>query len=75
MAKDDVTVPEIDPLSLDLTQRVADLDAIQAANPHRHEMVMLTAVVPGLTAKAVVPVQVPTSIVSVPVPTTVVAAA
>lgn len=44
MAKDDVTVPEIDPLSLDLTQRVADIDAIHAANPHRHEMVMLTAI-------------------------------
>lgn len=44
MAKDDVTVPELDPLSLDLTKRVADIDAIHAANPHRHEMVMLTAI-------------------------------
>ncbi len=44
MAKDDVTVPEVDPLSLDLTKRVADIDAIHAANPHRHEMVMLTAI-------------------------------
>jgi len=33
-----------DPSSLDLTQRVADLDAIQRANPHRFEMVMLTAI-------------------------------
>jgi 3-hydroxyacyl-[acyl-carrier-protein] dehydratase len=42
MPKDDV--PEIDPLSLDLTRRVADLDAIRAANPQRFEMEMLTAV-------------------------------
>ena len=40
----DVSVLEVDPLSLDLTQRVADQDAIHAANPHRHEMVMLTAI-------------------------------
>jgi 3-hydroxyacyl-[acyl-carrier-protein] dehydratase len=33
-----------DPTTLDLTQRVADLDAIRAANPHRFEMVMLTAI-------------------------------
>lgn len=44
MPKDDPSVPEIDPLSLDLTRRVADVAAIHAANPHRHEMVMLTAV-------------------------------
>ena len=44
MPKDDVSVPEVDPLSLDLTKRVADLNAIHAANPHRHEMVMLTAI-------------------------------
>jgi 3-hydroxyacyl-[acyl-carrier-protein] dehydratase len=40
----EASVPEIDPLSLDLTQRVADTAAIHAANPHRHEMVMLTAI-------------------------------
>lgn len=44
MPKDDVTVPEIDPLSLDLTQRVADTEGIHAANPHRHGMEMLTAI-------------------------------
>lgn len=33
-----------DPATLDLTQRVADLDAIRAANPHRFEMEMLTAI-------------------------------
>ena len=33
-----------DPKSLDLTCRVADLDAIRAVNPHRFEMEMLTAV-------------------------------
>lgn len=44
MSKDDVTVPEVDPLSLDLTQRVADIDGIHANNPHRHEMVMLSAI-------------------------------
>lgn len=33
-----------DPASLDLTQRVAEIDAIHATNPHRFEMVMLTAV-------------------------------
>lgn len=43
MPKDDA-VPEIDPLSLDLTQRVADIDAIRAANPQRFEMEMLTAI-------------------------------
>ena len=43
MPKDDA-VPELDPLSFDLSRRVADLDAIRAANPQRHEMEMLTAV-------------------------------
>lgn len=43
MPKDDA-VPEVDPLSLDLTQRVADIDAIRAANPQRFEMEMLTAI-------------------------------
>lgn len=43
MAKDE-TVPEIDPLSLDLTRRVADIDAIRAANPQRFEMEMITAI-------------------------------
>jgi 3-hydroxyacyl-[acyl-carrier-protein] dehydratase len=37
-------VPELDPRSLDLTRRVADIDAIRAANPHRFEMEMLTAI-------------------------------
>lgn len=34
----------IDPLALDLTKRVADLDGIRALNPHRHEMELLTAI-------------------------------
>ena len=33
-----------DPTTLDLTLRVADLDAIRAANPHRFEMELLTAI-------------------------------
>jgi 3-hydroxyacyl-[acyl-carrier-protein] dehydratase len=40
----DFTVPDVDPLALDLTKRAADLDAIRAVNPHRHEMEMLTAI-------------------------------
>jgi 3-hydroxyacyl-[acyl-carrier-protein] dehydratase len=37
-------VPEIDPATLDLTQRVADIEAIRKLNPQRHEMEMITAV-------------------------------
>lgn len=37
-------VPEIDPLSLDWTQRVADIEAIRKVNPHRYELELLTAI-------------------------------
>jgi 3-hydroxyacyl-[acyl-carrier-protein] dehydratase len=44
MPPPEIDVPEIDPTTLDLTKRVADLDAIRRVNPHRHEMELLTAV-------------------------------
>ena len=40
----DPTIPDVDPLALDLTKRVADIDGIRARNPHRHEMELLTAI-------------------------------
>ena len=36
--------PEFDPATLDLTQRVADIDRIREVNPHRFELELLTAV-------------------------------
>ena len=44
MPADAPDVPPVDPLALDLTKRAADIDAIRAANPHRFEMEMLTAI-------------------------------
>lgn len=37
-------VPELDPTTLDLTKRLADIDTIRKHNPHRHEFEMLTAI-------------------------------
>lgn len=37
-------VPEVDPASLDWTQRIADIDGIRRVNPHRYELELLTAV-------------------------------
>ncbi len=37
-------LPDLDPLSFDLTRVVADVDAIRKVNPHRYDFEMLTAV-------------------------------
>jgi 3-hydroxyacyl-[acyl-carrier-protein] dehydratase len=40
----EIDVPEIDPSSLDWTQRVADIEDIRKINPHRYELELLTAI-------------------------------
>lgn len=40
----DFDPPEFDPTTLDLTQRVADIERIREVNPHRFELELLTAV-------------------------------
>ena len=47
-------LPDIDPLSFDLTKIVADIEAIRKVNPHRYEFEMLTAVVHIDTSKHLV---------------------
>ena len=47
-------LPDLDPLSFDLSKVVADIDAIRKVNPHRHDFEMLTAVVHVDTSKHLV---------------------